>query len=190
MNNDIERRNYQLNELRLDGQEGAQPKIIGHAAVFDQLSENLGGFRERIARGAFAKTLLTADVRALFNHNINFVLGRSKSGTLRMTEDSTGLAIEIDPPDTTFSRDLQISMKRADIDQMSFGFRTIKDSWDEVGGEWIRTLLEVELLDVSPVTFPAYPQTDVAVRSMQQLITAKHKDDYRIGLMKRRMQVI
>ncbi len=189
---DIERRTYLVNEFRVD-QEGDDmpPKISGHAAVFDQLSEDLGGFRERIAAGAFAKTLQSADVRALFNHDPNFVLGRNKSGTLRLKEDITGLAIEIDPPDTQLARDLMISMKRGDISQMSFGFRTNSDQWNKVAGEWIRTLLAVELFDVSPVTYPAYTQTDVAVRSMKQAIEAeKPCDGYLIDLRKRRLLLI
>lgn len=186
-----ERRSYNLQEFRVDAQEGIPPKIYGHAAVFDQLSEDLGGFRERIAPGAFANTLQNADIRALFNHDANFVLGRNKSGTLRLKEDITGLAIEIDPPETTFAKDLQISMRRGDISQMSFGFLTKNDSWNKVDGEWIRTLLEVELFDVSPVTYPAYTQTDVAVRSMQRAIELIKPDDgYLIDLRRRRLMLI
>ena len=189
--NNIERRSYNLQEFRIDAQENTPPKIYGHAAVFDQLSQDLGGFRERIAPGAFASTLQNADIRALFNHNANFVLGRNKSGTLRLKEDSTGLAIEIDPPETTFAKDLQISMQRGDISQMSFGFMTKNDSWNKVDGEWIRTLLEVELFDVSPVTYPAYTQTDVAVRSMQRAIELIKPDDgYLIDLRRRRLMLI
>lgn len=189
--NNTERRSYNLKEFRVDAQEGMPPKIYGHAAVFDQLSENLGGFFERIAPGAFSTTLQNADIRALFNHDPNFVLGRNKSGTLQLKEDMTGLAIEIDPPETTFAKDLQISMQRGDISQMSFGFRTMNDSWDKVDGEWIRTLLEVELFDVSPVTYPAYTQTDVAVRSMQKAIELiKPQDGYLIDLRRRRLMLI
>lgn len=188
---DIERRTYLVNEFRVDQGNDMPPKISGHAAVFDQLSEDLGGFRERIAAGAFAKTLQSADVRALFNHDPNFVLGRNKSGTLRLKEDITGLAIEIDPPDTQLAKDLMISMKRGDISQMSFGFRTNLDKWQKIDGEWTRTLLEVELFDVSPVTYPAYTQTDVAVRSMKQAIEAAKPDDgYLIDLRKRRLSLI
>lgn len=164
---EIERRNYELAELMIDAPEGAEiRKVVGHAAVFDQLSVDLGGFRERIATGAFAQSLQSSDIRALFNHNPDYVLGRNKAGTLRLKEDSTGLYIENDMPDTQFARDLQVSLSRGDINQMSFGFYTNSDRWDKVDGEWIRTLLDVELFDVSLVTYPAYPQTDVAVRSL------------------------
>lgn len=152
-------------ELRVDGDD--QPKIVGHAAVYGLLSEPLMGFREKIAPGAFTKTIQSADVRGLLNHDRNFVLGRTKAGTLRLSEDSKGLAMENDPPATQWAADLLVSMRRGDINQMSFAFYTIKDKWETTNGETIRTLEEVELLDVSVVTVAAYPQTDVAVRSLE-----------------------
>lgn len=162
----IERRVFSLSELRTEG-EGDTRKVKGYAAVIDKLSEDLGGFREKVAAGAFTKTLQEADVRALFNHDANFVLGRRKSGTLSLAEDRNGLAFEATPPDTQWARDLMVSVDRGDIDQMSFAFRTIKDQWaDQDKPLATRTLLEVQLLDVSIVTFPAYPQTTVAVRSL------------------------
>lgn len=152
-------------EMRLGG-EAQSPKITGHAAVFNKLSENLGGYREKIAPGAFARTIETADIRALFNHDPNYVLGRTTSGTLWLKEDDKGLAIEIDPPDTQWARDLMVSIKRGDISQMSFAFATVKDRWEhQEGKESIRILDDVDLFDVSPVTYPAYVQTDVKVRS-------------------------
>lgn len=190
MKNQIERRAYSVTELRFDATDGVAAKMSGHAAMFDSLSQDLGGFRERIAPGAFSNTIQTSDIRALFNHDSNIVLGRNKAGTLRLKEDSSGLAIEIDPPDTTAARDLAISMKRGDINQMSFGFRTISDAWAKLDGEWIRTLLEVELFDVSPVTYPAYPETDIAMRSMQDAVKLQIPDDaYVIELMKRKLDL-
>jgi hypothetical protein len=85
-----------------------------------------------------------------------------------MSEDDHGLKIEIDPPDAQWARDLMTSIERGDVDQMSFGFRTITDSWQLVDGEDIRTLIEVKLFDVSPVTFPAYPDTEVGLRSLEE----------------------
>lgn len=168
-----ERRSYSV-EFRVEEREDKSPVIKGHAAVFDQLSENLGGFREQIAKGAFKDAIKEDDVRALFNHNSDHVLGRNKAGTLRMKEDSTGLAIEIDPPDTQIARDLMISIERGDIDQMSFGF-SVKPNGENIGeddeGNMIRTLTDVRLFDVSPVTYPAYPQTDVAMRSINKYLS-------------------
>uniref|UniRef100_A0A6H1ZKB6 Putative peptidase n=1 Tax=viral metagenome TaxID=1070528 RepID=A0A6H1ZKB6_9ZZZZ len=147
-----------------------QPRITGHAAVFNKRANIMGLFEEEIEPGAFAEAVKKDDVRALMNHDVNFVLGRSKSGTLRMEEDEKGLAIEIDPPDTQWARDLMVSIKRRDITQMSFAFNIR----DKKGEEWIneegklplRKVRNVTLFDVSPVTFPAYPQTDVKVRSV------------------------
>lgn len=151
-------------ELR-EAQEGGSPVIEGYAAVFGDMSEDLGGFYEKIERGAFAATLDKADVRALWNHNADYPLGRMKAGTLMLGEDERGLKFSINLPDTQYARDLLVSMRRGDVDQMSFGFRTVRDRWEQKGGQVIRTLLEVELFDVSPVTYPAYPTTSAAVRS-------------------------
>jgi len=162
----IERRAFQVDELRIEGNE-RKPVISGHAAVFNQRSLDLGGFYEVIAPGAFANTIKTADVRALFNHDPNFILGRTKSGTLALSEDEKGLSVRISPPDSIWANDLLQSIQRGDIDQMSFGFSVGEagQRWQRSGGDVIRTLLEVALFDVSPVTYPAYPQTDVSARS-------------------------
>lgn len=140
-------------------------RIVGHAAIFNSLSQDLGGFRERIVPGAFAEAIRTDDVRALLNHDPNILLGRNRSGTLRMHEDSRGLAVEIDLPDTSFARDLLTLIERGDVSQMSFAFsvRPGGQEWaKDDNGTPIRTLKNVRLFDVSPVTFPAYTATDVA----------------------------
>src|SRR5690625_3155533 len=108
-------RRYHAVEMRMEG--GDSPRIVGYAAKFDRASGDLGGFTEIIRRGAFAKTIQEADVRALWNHDSNYVLGRSKSGTLRLVEDDEGLRIEVDPPDTQWARDLVKSIERGDVDQ-------------------------------------------------------------------------
>jgi HK97 family phage prohead protease len=152
--------------------EGDGFRIAGHAAVFNRLSQDLGGFVERIAPGAFRKTLGEADVRALFNHDPSLILGRSKSGTLYMEEDDRGLAYDVKLPDTSYGRDLMVSIERGDVTQSSFGFRVIEDFWDRTDdGYPLRTLREVSLHngDVSPVTFPAYLDTEVAVRAVEHL---------------------
>ena len=160
---DIERRVFHLDsiEIREDDESGM---IVGHAAVFNSPTE-IFGFREVVAPGAF-KGHKDNDVRALINHDPNLILGRNKAGTLELAEDSKGLAVRIDPPDTSYARDLAVSLRRGDISQMSFGFRVTKEEWEEgKDGEMdLRTLKEVELLDVSAVTYPAYPDTDVAQR--------------------------
>lgn len=144
--------------------------VTGHAAVFDQLSENLGGFREKIAPGAF-DGVLNDDVRALFNHDPNLILGRTAAKTLELSVDTTGLKVDFSIPDTSYGRDLIVSLERGDINQMSFGFQVEEDEWNEdnTTGAVIRTITKVKrLFDISPITFPAYPQTDVAKRSMDE----------------------
>lgn len=165
-----ERRAFDVDGLEVRG-EGDSKTITGYAAVFDKLSLPMFGFREKIARGAFAKSVEKDDIRALWNHDANYVLGRNKKAkTLRLEEDEKGLRVEIDPPDTTWARDLMTSIQRKDVSQMSFGFTTQKDSWDEENKDKIvRTLEEVNLFDVSLVTFPAYPQTSVSLRSAEDV---------------------
>lgn len=167
-NTGIERRCFS-SEVRAIKQDD-KDVVRGYAAKFNVLSENLGGFREKIAPGFF-DDILDDDVRALMNHDNNFVLGRTKSGTLRMGVDETGLWYEYDDPGTSYSRDLLISMERGDVDQSSFQFQVEEDKWEEdEEGRFIRTLIKGKrMFDVSPVTFPAYPDTTVAKRSLEQL---------------------
>ena len=166
-------------ELRIDqGAEDAPPKIVGYAAVFDSLSKDLGGFREKIQQGAFATSIENKDeVRALFNHDSDMLLGRLGSGTLRLWEDKHGLGIEIDPPNTNAGRDVVELLRRGDLASMSFGFFDTQDSWetDEQGGD-IRTINSARLFDVSVVTSPAYEATSVTVRHEQAL---KSLEEYR-----------
>lgn len=155
-------------EMRVFGDD--KPKIEGYAAIFEQLSEELWGFREKIRKGAFTN-VIRDDVRALFNHDANFVLGRNRAGTLKLEEDDKGLRIEIDPPNTQAARDLLESIRRGDVNQMSFMFTTKTDEWKkEDDGTITRTLVELErLLDVSVVTFPAYPQTSASARCLEEV---------------------
>jgi len=159
---------FEISEVRAEGNES--PKIIGYAAVYNKLSEDLGGFREKIQPGFFTK-VLGDDVRALFNHNEDKVLGRTKSGTLKLEENSKGLKVEISPPDTSYAKDLLNLISRGDVDQMSFQWITEQDEWDTSDlKNVVRTLVSAkELLDISPVTFPAYPQTHAQLRSAKQV---------------------
>lgn len=168
---DIERRAIAA-EFRVEGDE--KPKIIGYAAKFDTLSEEIWGFREKIAPGAFKDALRTSDVRALFNHDPNIVLGRNKAGTLTLVEDEIGLRYEITPPDTQTAKDILESIRRGDVTQSSFSFSMKNggiEQWeDNPDGASIRTIVKVAgLFDVSPVTYPAYPDTESGVRSAEQV---------------------
>lgn len=152
--------------------EGEQRKISGYAAVFNALSDDLGGFRELIKPGAFAKTLKESDVRALWNHDSNYPLGRVSAGTLRLWEDERGLGFELTLPNTSTGRDLAESMARGDVREMSFAFTAIRDQWRTVENEAPqRDLVEVRLYEVSPVVFPAYPQTSASVRAKVSELT-------------------
>ena len=172
----MERRTITLKELRVIEEvpeSGTESAIEGYASVFDSWSEELGGnspFREKVVKGAFEETIQKDDIRALFNHDPNYVLGRNVAGTLYLEEDDKGLKVRIVPPSTSWAKDLMISIKRGDITQMSFGFTVILDRWSYEDNIDVRELLKVKLFDVSPVTFPAYSQTECGVRSMLDIM--------------------
>lgn len=151
-------------------------RIEGYAAIFGQWSEILGWFRERIQRGAFKKTLGEADVRALFNHDPNYVLGRNRANTLELGEDSHGLWFSVTPPETHWASDLRESIRRGDINQASFQFDAVRDAWHMNVEPAERELIEVRLYDVSVVTFPAYLQTSVSARSLAQVFLHQLRD--------------
>ena len=140
--------------------------IGGYAAIFGSTADIGGHFREVIAPGAFADAL-SQDVRALIDHDSGRVIGRSTAGTLRMSQDATGLAVEIDPPDTSDGRDLVTLIERGDVSGMSFGFIVTKQTWDETGDIPTRTIQAVDLREVSVVAFPAYDDTSIALRSLE-----------------------
>lgn len=174
---EYERRTIDGAELRVSKPDDGPPRIAGYAARFNSLSGNLGGFVEKIAPGAFKRALAERqDVRALFNHDPNYVIGRTGANTLTLREDETGLWMEAQPPDTTWARDLLTSISRGDISQMSFAFSVAPngDAVDPKAKPPVRTLLDVDLFDVSPVTYPAYEQTQVSVvpRSIVQAVEA------------------
>jgi hypothetical protein len=190
---EFERRYIPATEIRAVDENGIR-HLTGYAAVFNSLSEDLGGFREKIEPGCFANSCKEGDVRALWNHDSNHVLARTKSGTLTLSEDAHGLKIDCIPPDAQWARDLLASIDRGDVDQMSFGFRTLTDRWEMIDGQDVRVLMDVELFDVSPVTFPAYPDTQVAVRSKDKWKEENSGPDkpdlaYKPGIMKKRLEL-
>jgi HK97 family phage prohead protease len=154
-------------EIRKAG--GAPSTISGYAAMFNEATVIAGMFREQIAPGAFADAVKSDDVRALYNHDPNIVLGRTKSGTLTLREDEKGLFYEVVPPNTQAANDLLESIKRGDIDGSSFGFTVDEESWDQPERGTrdlpLRTIRKASLFDVSPVAFPAYEATSVSARS-------------------------
>lgn len=176
----LETRTYHFKVDVSDSTEEAEGKIVGYGSIFGSRSEDLGGFVEIIAPGAF-DGVLEDDVRALFNHDPNFVLGRNKSGTLALTVDERGLRYEIDPPKTGLVNDMVIEpMRRGDINQSSFAFVVGDDEWayDEKSDTVVRTVKSFSALrDVSVVTYPAYSSADSSVRSAEKVKEARNTGD-------------
>ena len=191
ISSDIEKRTFDF-QMGIEKREDESQSIVGHAAIFNEYAD-IGWFQERIMPGAFKSSIKKDDVRALFNHDPNYVLGRNKAGTLTLSEDEKGLAIKIIPPDTQFARDLMILIERGDISQMSFAFQVLEEAW-EYGKEKEsdkRDLIKLKLYDVSPVTYPAYPQTDVAVKSYRTW-KESHKEpalSWKNDLMRKRLDL-
>jgi HK97 family phage prohead protease len=154
-------------ELRAEPDENGDgpPKIRGYAVVYGQLSEDLGGFREKISHGAFSEAL-GADIRALWQHDRSQVLGRTAAGTLRLWEDNNGVWFELDPPDTQAGRDAVELIRRGDVDQMSFGFTVDEQEWNTESVPPLRSVTSAKLIEVSPVTWPAYRGTSAEARDI------------------------
>lgn len=140
-------------------------KIEGYAAKFNSLSENLGGFKEQIAPGAFSDTLSRDDIVLLNGHDSNQPLARVSAGSLKLREDSTGLYFRANLPSTSGGKDLHRLVTDGILKSMSFGFsisRAQDEEWQEgPDGLLIRTLKRIRLLEISPVTWPAYPSSTV-----------------------------
>lgn len=141
--------------------------LVGYAAVFNSPAEIGGWWVETIAPGAFASQV-NEDVRALVDHDTGKVIGRTKAGTLRLSEDAKGLRAEIDLPNTTVGNDLWELVERGDVSGMSFGFSVTKQEWDDTVDPPKRTILAVELSEVSAVAFPAYDDTTIGKRSLEE----------------------
>lgn len=165
-------------------------KLSGHAAVFDQVA-TLPSHYEQLASTAFDDVLKNpdTDVRALVNHDANLLLGRQSAGTLRVGTDTQGLEFELDLPNTSYANDLRELVDRGDLSGASFGFIPGQDKWGRApDGRSLRTHTNVrELIDVSAVTFPAYSDASVQLRSVtfiarsvnrSRLIRARHRARY------------
>lgn len=188
MSEAYERRTYPCEVRIADDEPGTPAHIVGHAALYDVPSEELWPWepkREIIRRGAF-DDVISDDVRSLVNHDPNYVLGRTKSGTLRVSLDDRGLMTDTIPPDTQWARDYIVTMRRGDVDQMSFGFSVKEEDEDSIHGERFRIIVKLKrLFDISPVTFPAYPQTDVTARRLRALGLDPARLDIRTGSIAR-----
>ena len=170
----IERRNFSTKLTRMDGDDTESRKIAGTATVYDNEYKLWGRYYERVAPGALTEALKDSDCRALFNHDQNLLLAREASGTLTLTDSDDGLAYEFDAPDTTTGNDLLALIERGDIRESSFAFMVAEADYsyeyDEDGymTKSLRTITRISALyDVSPVTYPANPDTSVAKRGFQ-----------------------
>lgn len=167
-----------------DHLQASQGKLVGYAAVFNKPSHDLGGFREVILPGAFKRTLATSEqVRALYNHNADQVLGRVGAGTLRLSEDDTGLRFELDLPPTSYAKDLAALVERGDVSGCSFAFRVRAggETWEQHDGQDVRILSALDLDEITITANPAYPDTTVAKRNKPAEFRI-HNDGYLLWL--------
>lgn len=166
----IERRILSVDDIELRVTDDDNPRITGYAAKFGIFTD-LGWFREKIKAGAFDEALKTSDVRCLKNHDPNLILGRTTSKTLRLESNSVGLKFDNDMPDTTTGKDTREEIRRGDISGCSFSFTVDDEEWKHFKDKPSdRTIIKVgRLFDVGPVTYPAYPDTTVAARSLEAL---------------------
>jgi len=194
MTRTLERRTGKAQPIELRaGRSGSPGVLAGYAIVFDSLSQNLGGFVERVAPGAVDKSLADGvRVLARYNHDDNFLLGSTDSGTVRLEADAVGLRYEVDLPDTTAGRDVAALAKRGDLRHSSFAFYVPPggDEWGFTMGDFpLRTLNSIQLVDVAPVNTPAYLDTTAAVRSLAAAtgidparISTEHVEEIRAAL--------
>lgn len=165
---DTELRRFAHRDAKIGSLDGK--RLDGYAIVFNALSLDLGGFREQIAPEAVDRALNDgADVRALFDHDSGKVLGRTRAGTLSLKKEGKGLRAIIEPDlGISYASDVVRAVARGDISSMSFGFRVLADAWDYEGTTPIRTVLDMELSEVSIVSWPAYTQTSIQARGNVQ----------------------
>ncbi|MEG0133399.1 MAG: HK97 family phage prohead protease [Clostridium sp.] len=177
---EIEKRELISEGIEIREAENGTKTISGYAVKWEMKSQTLGyyyRFKEQFKKGAFNNSLTEDDQRGLWSHDTSKVLGRTKNGTLRLVEDEIGLRFELDLPQTTLGNDAYETIKRGDVDGVSFGFKMTKEEWDESDPDNIvRSVTQAKLLEISPVAFPAYPDSIVSARSY---------DPYKVYLDKR-----
>lgn len=170
-------RHIQVNKLEIRSLDNTDKVVTGYVNKFNQQSDVMKDywgdeFVEVIADTAFNKTLENRTQKALWNHNVDLVLGSIAAGTLKLFTDSIGLRAEITLPNTTWGNDAHESIRRGDVDGWSFGFKCIEDIWSKTKYEdreiYKRTILEAELFEVSPCVFPAYPDSNINCRSLEK----------------------
>ncbi|MFC8055343.1 HK97 family phage prohead protease [Bacillus cereus] len=188
--NQTEKRELLSSEMEIREIEGGLRTITGYAVKWEMKSVTMGywrRFKEQFKRGAFTDSLTQDDQLALWSHDYSQVLGRTKNGTLRLFEDEIGLRFELDLADTTLGDDTYKTIKRGDVDGVSFGFQMVKEEWDESDPDNIvRSVTKAKLVEISPVAFPAYPDSQVSARShdpYKQFIDERNQKDLRQKLI-------
>lgn len=163
-----EKRELMTNKIEIREDDDGNRTLSGYAVKWEKKSHVLGywrKFREQFKKGAFAESLGKDDQRFLWSHDTGKVLGRTKNKTLRLSEDEIGLRFELDLPKTTLGNDTYESIKRGDVDGVSFGFQMISHEIEEPDDDLVlRTVTKAKLLEVSAVAFPAYPDSEVSAR--------------------------
>ncbi|HDR6821971.1 MULTISPECIES: HK97 family phage prohead protease [Bacillus] len=188
--NQTEKRELLSSNLEIREVEGGLRTIVGYAVKWEMKSVTMGywrRFKEQFKRGAFTDSLTQDDQLALWSHDYSQVLGRTKNGTLRLFEDEIGLRFELDLADTTLGDDTYKTIKRGDVDGVSFGFQMVKEEWDESDPDNIvRSVTRAKLVEISPVAFPAYPDSQVSARShdpYKQFVDERNQKDLRKKLI-------
>lgn len=188
--NQTEKRELLSSEIEIREVEGGLRTITGYAVKWEMKSVTMGywrRFKEQFKRGAFTDSLTQDDQLALWSHDYSQVLGRTKNGTLRLFEDEIGLRFELDLADTTLGDDTYKTIKRGDVDGVSFGFQMVKEEWDESDPDSIvRSVTKAKLVEISPVAFPAYPDSQVSARShdpYKQFVDERNQKDLRKKLI-------
>lgn len=171
--NKTELRELVTDQIDIREEDDGTRTLSGYAVKWEKKSHIMGffrKFREQFKKGAFADSLGKDDQRFLWSHDTSKVLGRTKNNTLRLSEDSIGLRFELDLPDTTLGDDTYKSIKRGDVDGVSFGFQKVNDEIEEPDDDlMIRTVTKAKLLEVSAIAFPAYPDSEVSARGFDPI---------------------
>jgi uncharacterized protein len=188
--NKTEKRELVSQTIEVRESENGTRTISGYAVKWEMKSHTMGywrRFKEQFKRGAFTDSLTADDQLALWSHDYSQVLGRTKNGTLRLFEDDIGLRFELELPNTTLGNDAYETIKRGDVDGVSFGFQMQKEEWDETDRDnIIRSVIKAKLVEISPVAFPAYPDSQVSARSKdpyKEFVEEREKRDLRKKLI-------
>lgn len=169
---------YIANDFEIRKKDDNSKTVAGYVVKWNSRSQLIyGEFYEKVAKGSFAKSLEENSIKALWNHRSDFVLGSNRNNTLRLEEDDVGLKFEIDLPNNTWGNDAYESINRRDVDGVSFGFFVRDDNWEYFKDEDVyeRTLLDIDLIEISPTPFPAYLDSEVGKRSIENLPNTKEQ---------------